>query len=77
MEGQTLTCAIYRRDISALDLFFTTGTGFGLLGLGGGASGSVVSSSGAGGSRAGVAKIGSGFNPKADIVLMKQNQLYH
>jgi hypothetical protein len=49
----------------------------GCWGSGGGGSGSVVSSSGAGGSGAGVAKIGSGLNPKVDVVLMKQNQLYH
>jgi hypothetical protein len=36
-----------------------------------------VSSSGAGGSGAGVAEIGSGLNPKVDAVLMKQNHLYH
>jgi hypothetical protein len=34
-------------------------------------------SSGAGGSGAGVAKTGFGLNPKADAVLMKQNQLYY
>jgi hypothetical protein len=49
----------------------------GCWGLGGGGSGSVVSSSGAGGSGAGVAEIGSGLNPKVDAVLMKQNHLYH
>jgi hypothetical protein len=39
---------------------------------------SVASSSGAGGSRAGVAETSSGsFNAKADAVLVKQNQLYH
>jgi hypothetical protein len=75
--GQTLTCVICRRGISGLDLFFTTGTGFELLGLGGGESSSVVFSSGAGGSGAGVAETGFGLNPKADAVLMKQNQLYH
>jgi hypothetical protein len=32
--GQILTCAICRGGISGLDLFFTTGTGFMLLGLG-------------------------------------------
>jgi hypothetical protein len=77
MRGQTLTCAICRRGISGLDLFFTTGTRFGLLGLRGGELGSVVSSLGAGGSGAGVAQIGFGLNTKADTVLMKQNQLYH
>jgi hypothetical protein len=45
----------------------------GCSGLGGGGSGSVVSSSWAGGSGAGVAEIGSGLNPKVDAVLMKQN----
>jgi hypothetical protein len=35
MGGQTLTRAICRSGISGLGLFFTTGTGFGLLGLGG------------------------------------------
>jgi hypothetical protein len=44
--GQTLNCAICRGGISGLDLFFTTGTDFGLQGLGGDGSGSVVSSSG-------------------------------
>jgi hypothetical protein len=29
-----LTCVICRSDISGLDLFFTTSSGFGLLGLG-------------------------------------------
>jgi hypothetical protein len=52
MGGQTLTYAIYKSGISGLDLFLTTGIGFGLLGLGGGESGSIVSSSGAGGSGA-------------------------
>jgi hypothetical protein len=32
--GQTLTCAICRSGIGGLDLFITTGAGFGLLGLG-------------------------------------------
>jgi hypothetical protein len=49
----------------------------GCWGSRGGGSGSVVSSSGAGGSGAGVAETGSSLNPKADAVLMKQNQLYH
>jgi hypothetical protein len=76
--GQTLTRAIRRSGISGLDLFITTGAGFELLGLGGGGSGSVVSSWGASGPGAGVAETSSGsFNPKADIVLVKQNQLYH
>jgi hypothetical protein len=43
--------------------------------MGGGESGSVVSSLGAGGSGAGVAETGFGLNPMADAVLMKQNQL--
>jgi hypothetical protein len=43
----------------------------GCWGSGGGESGSVVSSLGAGGSGAGVAEIGFGLNPKADAVLMK------
>jgi hypothetical protein len=46
----------------------------GCWGSGGGESGSVVSS-GAGASVAGVAKTCSGLNPRADAVLMKQNQL--
>jgi hypothetical protein len=77
MGGQTLTCAICRSGISGLDLFFTTGVGFRLLGLGGGESGSVMSSSGAGGSGAGVAETVFGLNPRADTDLMKQNQFYH
>jgi hypothetical protein len=48
MGGQTLTYAICRSSFSGLDLFFTTNSGFGLLGLGGGRSGSIVSASGAG-----------------------------
>jgi hypothetical protein len=49
----------------------------GCWGLGGGESGSVVSSSGDGGSGAGVAETSFGLNPRADADLMKQNQLYH
>jgi hypothetical protein len=49
----------------------------GCWGSGDGESGSVLSSSGASGSGAGVAEIGPGLNPKADLVPMKQNQLYH
>jgi hypothetical protein len=49
----------------------------GCWGSGGGESGSVVSSSVAGGSGAGVAETGFGLNPRADIDLMKQNQFYH
>jgi hypothetical protein len=45
---QTPTCAICRSNFSGLDLFLTTNPGFGLLWLGGGRSGSVVSPSGAG-----------------------------
>jgi hypothetical protein len=44
----------------------------GCRGSGGGELSSVVSSSGAR-----VAEIDPGLNPKADAVLMKQNQLYH
>jgi hypothetical protein len=36
-----------------------------------------MSSSGAGGSGDGVAKMGFGLNPRAIADLMKQNQLYH
>jgi hypothetical protein len=70
--GQTLTCAICRSGFSGLDLFLTTSPGFGLLGLGGGRSGSVVSASGAGssgvgsseasGSGAGVTTVGFGLH---------------
>jgi hypothetical protein len=75
--GQTLTCAIRRSGISGLGLFITTSASLGCWGSGGGGSGSVASSLGAGGSGAGVAESGSGsFNPKADVVLMRQNQLY-
>jgi hypothetical protein len=49
----------------------------GCWGSGGGESGSVVSSLGAGSSGAGVAEPSPGLNPKADAVLMKQSQLYH
>jgi hypothetical protein len=49
----------------------------GCWGSGGGDSGTVVSSSGAGGSGARVAEIGFGLNPRADIDLIKQNQFYH
>jgi hypothetical protein len=47
----------------------------GYWGSGGGGSGSVVSSSGAGGLGVGVVETCFGLNPKADAVLMKQNQL--
>jgi hypothetical protein len=46
-------------------------------GSGGGVSGSVVSSSWAGGSGAAVAETGFGLNPRAYTDLMKQNQFYH
>jgi hypothetical protein len=45
----------------------------GCWGSGGDESGSVMSSSRAGGSGAGVAEIGFGLNPRADTDLMKQN----
>jgi hypothetical protein len=45
----------------------------GCWGSGGGESGSVVSSSGVGGSRAGVAETGFGLNLRADADLMKPN----
>jgi hypothetical protein len=87
MGGQTLTCVICRSGISGLDLFFTTSSGFGLLGLGGCWVGSVVSSSGAGssgagssgagGSGAGVAVVGFGLYLMSVTDLMKQNQLYY
>jgi hypothetical protein len=87
MGDQTLTCAIYRSGFSGLDLFFTTSSGFDLLGLGDGRSGSVVSasgasslgmgSSGAGGLGAGVAVAGLGLCLMSLADLMKQNQLYH
>jgi hypothetical protein len=46
--GQMLTCAICRSGIRGLDLFPATSSGFDLLELGGGKSGSVASVSGAG-----------------------------
>jgi hypothetical protein len=83
--SQTLTCAICRSGISGLDLFFTTSSSFGLLGLGGVGSGSVGSSFGAGSSRAGSSGVGSleagvatmGFDLYLMSVtdLMQQNQL--
>jgi hypothetical protein len=87
LGGQTLTYAICRSGIRGLDLFLTTSSGFGLLGLGGGRSGSVVfasgagslgaGSSGAGGSGAGVAAAGFGLCLISLADLMKQNQLYY
>jgi hypothetical protein len=66
--GQTLTCAIRRSGVRGLDLFLTTSFGFGLLGLGGGRSGSVVFASGAG-----VAAAGFGLCLTALVDLMKQS----
>jgi hypothetical protein len=81
--GQILTCAICRSGFSGLDLFFTTSSGFGLLGLGGGRSSSVVSASGAGSlgvgssragdSGAGVAAAGFSLCLMSLADLMKQN----
>jgi hypothetical protein len=69
--------------LSGLDLFFTTSSGFGLLGLGGGRSSSVVSASGAGSlgvgssragdSGAGVAAAGFSLCLMSLADLMKQN----
>jgi hypothetical protein len=73
MAGPTLTCAICRSGINGLNLFFTTGTGFGLLGLGGWWVGQCRVLLGAGGSGAGVAETGFGLNLMAVTDLMKQN----
>jgi hypothetical protein len=81
VDGQTLTCAICRSGIRGLDLFLTTSSGFGLLGLGGGRSGSAVfasgagslgtGSSGVGGLGAGVAAAGFGLRLMSLADLMK------
>jgi hypothetical protein len=83
MGGQTLTCAICRSGCRGLDLFLTTSTSFGLLGLGRWQVGQCrvrlrgcplgAGPSGAGGSGARVADIGFGLNPLAFIDLMKQS----
>jgi hypothetical protein len=82
-----LTCAIRRSGVRGLDLFLTTGPHFGLLWLGGGKSGSVASSLGAGswgvgssraaGSGAGIAAAGFNLRGVALADLIKQTQLYH
>jgi hypothetical protein len=87
MGGQTLTYAICRSGCRGLDLFLTTSSSFGLLGLGRWQVGQCrahlegwffrCGPFWAGGSGAGVADTGFGLNPLAVTDLMKQNQLYH
>jgi hypothetical protein len=87
MGGQALTCAICRSGIRGLDLFLTTSSDFGLLGLGGWQVGQRRvclggwllgrDSTRADGSGAGVAAAGFGLCFMALADLTKQNQLYH